>query len=679
MKLFDKLKKLGGEIVDQFTPEDNKQLKKWKSKLETAIASTSYNSTIIDEREQIYLGTRFVDGNVNSNKRPNKKANNIYNIAFEMIESQVNSVIPQPSVRSKRPDYEEQAKMIEDSIANDLKEIGIEEINDINERITPVQGFSILTVDWDPDFKHHLYRGEIKVSYKHPKQLIPQPGIFHIQKMDYFFILSSVTKEYIKRRYGVDDLDSDTEQYPNVTSLLDSAQSNTENEKVTEIVCWYKDKDNDICKFVWTNDTVLEDYPKFFYRRIDGQIQQNETIDQDIQLLDGSVIPQGTEVPYFMPTRYPVVIRKNVPKSFAFEGQSDIDILRDQQDSIKKVGTKMEEKIMKGGQLVLLPDSVRDQITNETYQILRVTAQEMAAIQTKDLTAPIDEDLNYIQQQREVIQWMLGVTNAFQGQVDSSAQSGVAKQIQVQQASGRMRSKEFNKQTAFKDLFEILFEFKLAFYDELRPYLSKDSKGNVSYGDFDKYQFLMQDASGEYFYNTDFIFDADTGQGIPKDPMFLFNQAINMYAQQAIDKVQFWTIMESINFPMAKEIKDQAEQEQQMQQQQQMQDQPPDINQIVSQLPPQEQQAFQQADPQQQQAIIQQFMGQQQPGQQQNVQQAQPNQPHPFDQLLAQLPKHEQDMFKKMDPQQQKVITDQMMAALQQQQQNPMMGGQPNG
>jgi hypothetical protein len=668
MKLFDKLKKLGGDIVDQFTPEENKQLRKWKSKLESALAN--YDTKIMDEREQIYLGTRWVDGNINSKKTPTKKANNIYNIAFEMVESQVNSVIPQPSVRSKRPGYEEQAKMIEDSIANDLKEIGIEEINDISERITPVQGFSIFTVDWDPDFKHHLYRGEIKVSSKHPKQLIPQPGIYHIQKMDYFFILSSVTKDYIKRRYSVDLTEQEQEQYPDINSAIGESKTNTESEKVTEIVCWYKDKDNDISKFVWTNDTVLEDYPKFFYRRIDGHIQEQEMLDQDTQLLDGSIIPAGTQVPYFMPTRYPVVIRKNVPKSFAFEGQSDIDILRDQQDSIKKVGTKAEEKVMKGGTIVLLPDSLRAEITNETYQILRVTASEMAAITTKDLTADISEDLNYIQQQRQTIQYMLGITDSYQGQVDSSAQSGVAKQIQVQQAGGRMRSKEFNKQTAFKELFEILFEFKLAFYDELRPYLSKDSNGNVSYGDFDKYQFLMQDASGEYFYNTDFIFDADTGQGIPKDPMFLFNQAINMYTQQAIDKVQFWTIMESINFPMAKEIKDQAEQEKEMMQQQQ-QPQAPDINSILAALSPEEQAAFQQSPPDQQQAIIQQFMGQQQSGQQPvDQQQGQPNQPHPFDQILSQLPKHEQDMFKKMDPQQQKAITDQMMAS---------MGGQLNG
>jgi hypothetical protein len=596
MKLFDMLKKLGGGIVDQFVSEDDKQLRKWKSKLETAL--TSFDNSLIDEREQIYLGSRLLDININSGKAPIKKANNIYNVVFEMIESQVNSTIPQPSVKSKRQGFEEQSKMIEDSISNDLKEIGIEEINDINERITPIQGFSIITVDWDPDFKHHLYRGELKVSSKHPKQLIPQPGVYHIQKMDYFFVLSSVTKEYIKRRYDVDLSAQDDEQYPEINSMLDSGKKNSEAEKVTEIVCWYKDKDGDIGKFVWTNDTTLEDLPKFFSRRIDGQIQEFETLDSDVQIDDETIIPAGAKVPYFTPTRYPVVIRKNVPKNFAFEGQSDVDTIRDQQDSIKRVGTKIEEKVMKSGFLVMVPDDLGIDITNETYQVVRANTAQAQAIQTKEIRAPIERDLSYIDQQRQVVQYMLGITDSFQGQKDPTAQSGIAKQIQVQQSSGRMRSKEFNKQTAFKELFEIMFEFKLAFYDELRPYLAKDANGNDLFGDFDKYKFLMKDAAGEYFYNTDFLFSADSGAGIPKDAIFQFNQAKEMLSSGAVDKLQYWTILEALNFPMSKEIKSQIEE------QMQMQAQTTDINQILALLSPEEQEAFKSASPEQQQAII---------------------------------------------------------------------------
>jgi hypothetical protein len=329
--------------------------------------------------------------------------------------------------------------------------------------------------------------------------------------------------------------------------------------------------------------------------------------------------------------------------------------MRDQQDSIKKIGTKIEDKLMKGGTLITLPDDLQVNITNETYQVIKANPQQMAAISTKDLTAPFDKDMEYINQQRQVIQWMLGITNSFQGQTDTTAQSGVAKQIQVQQASGRMRSKEFNKQTAFKELFEILFEFKLAFYDELRPYLSKDANGQTIYGDFDKYQFLMKDASGESFYNTDFLFEADAGSGIPKDPLFLFNQANNMLQDGAIDKAQFWTIMESLNFPMAKEIKSQVEQ--QMQNQSPKQD-IPSLSISFKDLPPSGQaQMAQLAGIQLNPNDIQQMQAMQPPQQQ----------AHPIDQLITQLPQHEQQQFKKMTPEQQKVITDQLMAEMQQQ------------
>jgi hypothetical protein len=74
----------------------------------------------------------------------------------------------------------------------------------------------------------------------------------------------------------------------------------------------------------------------------------------------------------------------------------------------------------------------------------------------------------------------------------------------------------------------------------------------------------------------------------------------------------------------------------------------------------QEQQAQQQAMMAQQQQ--QQTMMQQQDQQQQMMAQQQANQPHPFDQLLAQLPKHEQEAFKKMSPEQQRAIEQQLMA-----------------
>lgn len=583
--------------------KDESELDKWQKKLSQS--KTSYNPKLMDERELLYSGTPNVDSNINSGAKPSKGANLVGNISFEFIESQVNTSIPQPNVRTKRKGYELQEKMIEDSIINDLKDIGIEEINDYNERTTPVQGYSIIVMDWDTDYKHHLWQGEIKLRHVHPKQLITQNGVYDIKKNEYYFLLSNVTKDYIKRRYNK-DVWSESEQFPEVNKLVDGGQTqrdNTltglslvgnarnQNETVTEIVCIYRDEDGDVGKFAWVNDVVLESLPKYYYRRMDeckkcgyqtaqgtGKVcpdcggksfktvtLDTETLDHDVLMADGvTVIPKGTKIPYHIPTQFPIIIRKNVPKQFSFEGQSDVDIMRDQQDSIKKVGTKMEEKMVKGGQLIMLPEGMKQvTISNDTYQVVRGSASDLSQVKIENLTAPITEDLQYLQEQRLNVQQMLGITQSYQGQADNTAISGIAKQRQIQQSAGRLQSKIFNKTTAFKELFELMFHFKLAFYDERRPYVSKDDKGNPFYGEFDRYQFLLRDEAGEYYYNIDFTFSADAGDGLPKDPMFMYQQATEMLAKGAINKVQFWTLMETLNFPNATDIKKQAIQEMQ--------------------------------------------------------------------------------------------------------------------
>jgi hypothetical protein len=172
-----------------------------------------------------------------------------------------------------------------------------------------------------------------------------------------------------------------------------------------------------------------------------------------------------------------------------------------------------------------------------------------------------------------------------------------------------------NKFEAFKELYEIMFEFKLAFYDELRPYLSKDAEGKDMFQVFDKYAFIIRDADGKLYYNTDFVFSSDSSQGLPKDKIFLFNQAKEMASAGLIDQVQFWSIMESINFPQAKQIKKQIEEqrEQQMKMQQaQAQaaaNQPASFDDEVGNLPGPMQEMYKKLPPEAKAAIMQQATG----------------------------------------------------------------------
>ena len=573
MQLIDAIKDFGKKVVKKLKDkklsikeesEQQAKLKKWIDKFEEA--RTGIDEAIRDEREAIYLGTKTVDGNINNtrgNGGKRKQANNVVNIVLEFIETGVDSTIPQPSVRTKLPGYEAQAMMIEDSLTSDITELGMTAINDVNERITPVQGYSAMLVGWNPDFKHHLYRGELEIESVHPKRIIPQPGVWDLQRMDYYFLLSSVTKNYIKKRYDV-DLENTSEQFPNISLVSNTTQPNNP-DMVTEIVCWYKNDDGEVSKLVWCEDEILEDIENFYARRIDGKIQEFEELVTEVTLSSvngqpGEVLPVGTKVPYFTPTRYPLVIRENIPLNFAFGGQSDVDVIRDQQDAYKKVVSTIEEKILRGSVVVTALEDHRFNLSNELYGIIRGSQAELNALNVKNLSANISNDLAFAQQQYKAAQSTLGITNSYQGKSDSTAVSGLAKQIQVQQASGRLRSKESNKYAAFKQLYEIMFEFKLAFYDELRPFVTKDANGQDSFGDFNKYAFLVRDKAGELYYNTDFIFNADAGMGLPRDKMWLFNQATEMLKYGAYNptpaSVTLWTQLVAQKFPNAKVILD---------------------------------------------------------------------------------------------------------------------------
>jgi hypothetical protein len=567
IRLLDKLKKIGGDLISKVKSAvktskeqeaQNKDLKKWQDRL--ALAQVGNSTTLRDEREMIYLGTSSVDANVNNTNMQNgkrKKANNVVNLVLEFIETNVDSTIPLPSVKTKLPGYEFQADMIENSLTSDITELGITAINDVNERVTPVQGYSAMLVGWNPDFKHHLYMGELSLESIHPKRIIPQPGVWNISEMDYFFILSSVTKIFIKKRYDV-DLENEGEQFPGIDYLNSNMSQPHNPDKVTEIVCWYKNDDGDVSKFVWCENEILEDLPDFYARRVDGKITTEETLTTEVTLASQEVLPVGTKVPYFIPTRYPLVIRENIPLNFSFGGQSDVDVVRDQQDAMKKVVSTIEEKIMRGSAVVTALEGHRFNLSNELYAVIRGTQPELNALGVKNLQADISNDMAFAQQQYKAAQATLGVTNSFQGKADPTATSGIAKQIQVQQSSGRLRSKESNKYAAYKELYEIMFEFKLAFYDELRPFVTKDQNGQDSYGDFDKYRFLVRDKAGELYYNTDFIFRADAGAGLPRDKMWLFNQANEQLKYGGFNptpaSVTFWTQMIAQKYPNAKSI-----------------------------------------------------------------------------------------------------------------------------
>ena len=162
----------------------------------------------------------------------------------------------------------------------------------------------------------------------------------------------------------------------------------------------------------------------------------------------------------------------------------------------------------------------------------------------------------------------LGITDAFQGKYDPSATSGVAKQYAVNQSAGRLESKRVMKHDAYAKLYEMMFKFLLAYSDQKVPYSYQDKDGEYLFSHFDRYQFLRQDAAGEFYWDDEFIFETDPTSTITMNREALWQQADFKLQSGAFGPLQdpktlyrYWTYMERNNYPNAAEMKKQFEQE----------------------------------------------------------------------------------------------------------------------
>ena len=236
------------------TPEDKKR-DKWRNKLENA--RIAYASTLkdISKFQGIYEGTREVNGNPNTNVSPKNVAINVRNIALELIESQVDSSIPMPKVTALHEGDEGLALAIERALVNKVKLLKLSILNDQMERIVPVQGGDFFMVDWDNSMGFHSNYGDVNVLEVFPKQVIPQPGVSKIEDMDYIFVQTAQTKQWVKDKYHVDVEDA-SEEYKEIRDA--EGENGLDSDIVTVNTVYYKN-DGKIGRFVWCDDYTLED------------------------------------------------------------------------------------------------------------------------------------------------------------------------------------------------------------------------------------------------------------------------------------------------------------------------------------------------------------------------------------------------------------------------------------
>ena len=278
-------------------------------------------------------------------------------------------------------------------------------------------------------------------------------------------------------------------------------------------------------------------------------------------------IEMEIQIPYYKPDQFPLVLRKNISVYDKLLGCSDVDVIEDQQDTIKKLGSKINEKLLKGGSFVTLPSDVGVDTTDEELKIIRIdNPAQKALIDVITAQADIGQDRTMLEMNYQWAKSALGITDSYQGKYDSSATSGTAKQYSINQAAGRLESKRVMKNQAYAQLYELMFKFALAYADQPIPINSQGKDGVQVFAHFDKMDFLKMDAAGQYYWNDEFIFDTDPTSTLLTNREAMWNQADLKLQSGAFGPISeletnylYWLEQERNGYPNAGEIKKEIE------------------------------------------------------------------------------------------------------------------------
>lgn len=566
----------------------------------------------LDQHLKQYKGDKKIDGS-------ETEATQVRNITYELVESQVTSYLPSPAVTAKMysEKNERNAKSIETLLSNKRDELPFEKLNDIDERFNPVYGGSVWLVEWDNSITTHNTVGDIKLTCVSPPKFTGQPNIFEVKDMEYCFIQFETTKDEIVRKYGVrpevaDETESD-ESTDDKTATLYICYYKNDKDKVCQYI-WSADTElldiedyyarkRYVCKRCGKRKEICTcEHAKY-----ELQNEEYEEVDRDIVLSDGGVIPamstiikdgqvvtetqkqqailengevaledvngvmlpvmvdvevpklEPTKLPFYTPNILPIVIRKNISEEDSLLGQSDCEAIRPQQQAINKVESRIGEKLFGSGVYPIVPEGFNGELDNSVFKkVFKCNQSNQKLFGRLDLQVDISRDIVQSDRLYDQAKRILGISDSYQGQYDASAQSGKAKQIQVQQSAGRLDSKRKMKNAAYAEIDQIIFQYYLAYADEPRPVTFKDAQGRRQNVYFNRYDFIERDEAGEYYYNDEYLFSTDATIDVEKSRELLWqenraNFQQGAYGDPKLPQTQliFWQNMEKAHYPWA--------------------------------------------------------------------------------------------------------------------------------
>lgn len=595
-----------------------------------------------------YNGSKKIDPISPDNAVP-EDATVIRNITRELIESQKDMRIPAPKVtpRVSLPHTDRNAKSVE-RLLNMLRDkLPFERMNNTDEFYAPTLGATFYLVEFDNSVRTHFTVGEGKVSIIDPSDVIPQPGVYDIEEMEYIIIRSRMTRDDIERTYGVSMAVAEESEIDPEEDDITLEQYNV----VTVYTCFWRNEDGAVCKYVWSGDTQLQDVDDYYSRKkyickccgkrkelceenpcsdpeYEMQNEEYEELTEDIILPDyayedvmlptgqvikqkvqkkipafspvyrngeplmeekeepvtddagnpimqnasGMMIPQmrkvlqpktaPTKLPYYKPKRLPVICRRNVPIPKSLYGSSDCEVIRPQQQEINKLESRIHDKLMRSGAVEFHRKGVTQKLSAGIFDFsIEVPEGQIARDSIGSITCEmsIQQDMQQSERQYEMARRNIGITDSYVGEKDPTAESGVAKQQQVLQSSGRLESKRVEKYAAYADIDRALFELYLAYADEPRNVPYTDDEGDAQVDTFSRYSFLEYDSiNGEWYYNDDYTFSVEANGSLEQQRDIMWQMNANDLSSGAMGDpadpntmLLYWKLQEKAHRPNA--------------------------------------------------------------------------------------------------------------------------------
>ena len=561
-------------------PMSLKRLEYWRGVVDRDARAWESQRDRMDWREELFEGTKKMLPSVKA-EEPLKEQLYCYyvrNVVAENIESMVDSRVPAPKVQALRQQDEGLARSLEELLRFYVKRHHMRELNDLAERMGPIQGGLFWLVEWDDTVRTPDGPGDVHVSLIHPKQIIPQAGIYtDVEDMDHICIKLALTVGQVLRQYGVDVSDIGEED-PGARG--DDGDTSTEDEIITVYQLYYKNGKGGVGLLAWCGDVLLRDLEDYQARRlrrckscgavasytqrleperreemkIAGQLPDEKerclwcegTEFEDAEVDSEDVMPpgktlmdtngqeihlkpalayfdgqgrmmwqQGDTIPYYKPNLYPIILQRNISKFGQLLGESDVDKMEDQQNLIKRMDKKAIDRSVKAGTKISLPNDVNLEMDTEDQRVFRLrNPADAAMIKTYEFSGDISQVLEMGAKAYEEARQISGITDSMQGRRDPTATSAKAKEFSAAKSEGRMESRRVMKQEAWARMYELIAKLYLSCADEGRRVRTESATGEVDYTSFDRKQFLKKGEDGKWYYEDGFLFSVDDATSI---------------------------------------------------------------------------------------------------------------------------------------------------------------------